>query len=331
MELNVNGELRYDLDMAQKNIERSQLVAAIGEKNADAFDARKGKSGVLKSKGLASGHGLIHGENSIERGDEAQLKLERDRLGSSAETKRIDIENLAEKAREQDDANRLAVMTGQNPDFGAQHATEREKNRQAELLEKVWREYRVTGNNYYFKDRSGRLAFRDQGKKLIASTNDERVAFAMATMADARGWKTIKVNGHPDFCRDVWIEASLRGIHVKGYTPQQQDLAVLEKRRKLAMRNTEELDEERRKANAAKSDRHKIAEAVAAVVVAEKLNGQNTGVQQQVFRRIQRELEQRARNNHIPTIPVYDKNAPPHQKGVEHIRPQVEHSPERTR
>jgi len=389
---NDKGVMRYDLDVSQQrtdgagatvrtlnNLDRDQLVDAVGEKNADTIDARKGDKGVLKGKELAADYGLSpeeserraqakeerkaadaeamrakYGENSIERDDglgrdeilaraaanraRDREALDRDRLGKNAESKRIDIENLSEKAQEQDDANRLAANTGRQPNFDAQKETEREKNHKAELLEKVHRDYRVAGSSFYFKDRPEKLAFKDKGEKLVTSANDERVAFAMATMAEARGWKTIKVNGHPDFRREVWMEASLRGIQVKGFAPQERDLKELEERRERTMRNSVEKEDAGRKVGTAqdkpapeKTDRQKVAEAVAATVMSEKLKGQDPAVQQQVMQRIQQGLDARAQAGKVPPIPVYDKNAPSQAKEAERIRPQVERNSERTR
>lgn len=106
------------------------------------------------------------------------------------------------------------------------------------LLEYIYRDYRVHKNKFYFKDRPEKLAFKDQGNKLISGVTDERVCFAMMMLAEARGWKTIKVKGHPDFCRTVWLEACLRDINVQGFIPKEHDLIELESRRERLMRNS---------------------------------------------------------------------------------------------
>jgi hypothetical protein len=180
----------------------------------------------------------------------AELRLERDKLereqseladlGQRAEAKRIGVENLAEKAREQDQVNDLAEKTGAPSDRRDQLLTEREKNRQIELMELVHKQFRVSGAKYHFKDQPTKVAFKDQGNRMVSGSNDDRVAQAMATMAEAKGWKTIKVSGHPDYVREVWMEASVRGLEVHGYKPTEQDKEQLEARRDRAMRNTVE-------------------------------------------------------------------------------------------
>lgn len=174
--------------------------------------------------------------------DRELLAADQERLGIQAEGKRIDVENLSEKAEEQDNANDLAARTGGDTDYDSQVVTEGEKNRQAELMDQLHQQYRVAGAKFHFKDQPGKIAFKDKGERMVTATNDERVAKSMATMADAKGWKTITVNGHPDFKREVWMEASLRGIEVRGYKPQEQDLRALEERRERSMRNTVEHD-----------------------------------------------------------------------------------------
>lgn len=172
-----------------------------------------------------------------------QLAREQEALGIKAEGKRIDVENLSEKALEQDDANDIAERTGGTTDRDSQQFTEREKNRQVELMEQVHSQFRVAGAKFYFKDQPGKLAMKDKGERMVSASNDDRVAKAMATMAEAKGWKTIKVSGHPDFQREVWMEASLRGIEARGYKPTEQDLKLLEDKRERAMHNTVERDQ----------------------------------------------------------------------------------------
>lgn len=174
--------------------------------------------------------------------DREQLAREQESLGIKAESKRIDVENLSEKAQEQDATNDLAERTGGNTDRDSQLYTEREKNRQIELMDQVHNQFRVAGAKFYFKDQPSKIAMKDKGERMVSASNDERVGKAMATMAEAKGWKTIKVSGHPEFRREVWLEASVRGIEARGYKPTEQDLKLLEERRERAMHNTVEHD-----------------------------------------------------------------------------------------
>ncbi|EFR2202922.1 hypothetical protein HZM65_004654 [Salmonella enterica] len=282
-----------------------------------------------------------------------RLAAEQNQLGQQAEGKRIKVENLSEKAQEQDDANRIAERTGADTTYPEQVSTEREKNRQVELMQQVHQQFRVSGAKFHFKDQPQRVAFKDKGPRMVSASNDERVAHAMATMAEAKGWKTIRVSGHPDFQREVWMEANLRGIEVRGFKPQEKDLKELEARRDLRSKNVVEHEatqtrqdaqkgrqgaqQDAGKAQAApqpekapeRSDKAKVVAAVAAEVLAEKVKDPKQ--RDAIMKAINERLEQREKAGKVPSVPVYDKAAPTTQQQPERSRPQVERNAERTR
>lgn len=282
-----------------------------------------------------------------------RLAAEQNQLGQQAEGKRIKVENLSEKAQEQDDANRIAERTGADTAYPEQVSTEREKNRQVELMQQVHQQFRVSGAKFHFKDQPQRVAFKDKGPRMVSASNDERVAHAMATMAEAKGWKTIRVSGHPDFQREVWMEANLRGIEVRGFKPQEKDLKELEARRDLRSKNVVEQEatqtrqdaqkarqgaqQDAGKAQAApqpekapeRSDKAKVVAAVAAEVLAEKVKDPKQ--RDAIMKAINERLEQREKVGKVPSVPVYHKAAPTTQQQPEKTRPQVERNAERTR
>lgn len=165
---------------------------------------------------------------------------DRDQLAQQMDDQRSRVGVLDQYAKEQDRTNDMTEMQGGKPDFGPLTMTEHEKNRRVELTQQLHAQFRVEGSEFRFKDQPAKVAFRDDGHSLKSSSNDDRVARAMATMADAKGWKTISVSGHPDFRREVWLEAMLRGIEVKGYKPQQQDIEDLAALRERQQRNVVE-------------------------------------------------------------------------------------------
>ena len=265
-----------------------------------------------------------------------RLAAEQRQLGQQAEGKRIKVENLSEKAREQQDANQLAERTNANTGYQEQVSTEREKNRQVELMEQVHRQFRVSGAKFHFKDQPQRVAFTDKGPRMVSASNDERVAHAMATMAEAKGWKTIRVSGHPDFQREVWMEASLRGIEVRGFKPQEKDLKELDARRDARSKNVVEQgwtksDQgvQQPKKDPERSDKAKVVAAVASEVLSKKIKNpkQREAIMQAIYER----LEEREKAGKVPSVPIYDKGAPTTQQQPEHTRPQVERNAERTR
>ena len=86
------------------------------------------------------------------------------------------------------------------------------------------------------------LAFEDKGNKLETRSNSEQIAASMVRIAEARGWDEIKVSGSETFRREVWLAAASRGMHVKGYTPSEQDKAQLAQRTRQLDANKVEKD-----------------------------------------------------------------------------------------
>jgi hypothetical protein len=262
-------------------------------------------------------------------------QYEQNQLGQKAEDKRITVENLSEKANEQNDANRLAERAGAESDYNSQLFTEREKNRQTELMDQVHHQFRVSGNRFHFKDQPNKVAFTDKGQRMVSASNDERVAHAMATMAEAKGWKTIRVSGHPDFQREVWMEASLRGLEVRGFKPQEKDVKELNSRLERTAKNIVEREpnKEQQKGNTApqaeKTDKHKVVEAVAAEFINKKFK--DPIQREAAMKAINQQLNERSKIGKVPTVPMYDKAAPSTTQQPDRARPPVERNAERTR
>jgi len=302
--------------------------------------------------------------------ERGQGLVEQERLGLQAEDRRIRIENLSEKAQEQHDVNLLAERTGSETDYDNQQLTEREKNRQAHLMDLLHQQFRVSGAKFHFKDQPQKVAFTDKGSRIVSASNDERVAKAMATMVQAKGWKTITVSGHPDFRREVWMQASLQGIAVRGYEPKERDLRLLEEQRERQMKNridhdtardrqriermrAHERNKEHRRKEAVEAEKRRqeaqrgtagvtattlTKAAVAALgvhqaVAAAVINAKvKNPAQQQVLRQaIDARLQARAQAGKLPTVAIYDKAAPSQTRHAERARPVVERHTEQTR
>lgn len=170
--------------------------------------------------------------------DRAEISANREGLFQETEREQDRVLRLDREGDALDKRNELAERNGDPSDDTRQQVTEQEKNRRVEMMQHLRSDYRVDGSNYLFKDRPNKVAFHASGDKLKTSTNDQRVARAMATMAFAQGWKTIKVNGHHDFRREVWFEASLHGLKVEGYTPKPEEVKELQEARERQMRNS---------------------------------------------------------------------------------------------
>lgn len=94
----------------------------------------------------------------------------------------------------------------------------------------IEKQYLRVGDKFYHPKNTDLVAFEDKGNKLETKSNSEAIAESMVRIAEARGWDEIKVSGSEAFRKEVWLEAASRGMHVKGYSPSEQDKAELAKR-----------------------------------------------------------------------------------------------------
>lgn len=229
---------RAQMRDAQKTVEVERLEPDRPEERNVVEQAPEREQELASLDPDALARAALARQHDRERFEREQLARDPERAGKPVDAKQVDLEKPAER---REAAARDDLGTGTAP-AGAAELTEREKNRRMELLEQVHDQFRVSGAKYLFKDQPGKIAFKDKGERMVSASNDDRVAKAMATMAEAKGWKTLKVSGHPDFQREVWMEASLRGLEVRGFKPSEQDLKTLEARRDRAMHNTVEKD-----------------------------------------------------------------------------------------
>ena len=93
--------------------------------------------------------------------------------------------------------------------------------------ETVRKRYLRAGNQYFLKDAPHQLAFEDIGPYLVTEHNRPDVVESMVDMARAKAWGRIRVSGHEQFRREVWVQATLLGIEVSGYEPKAVDFARL--------------------------------------------------------------------------------------------------------
>jgi hypothetical protein len=106
----------------------------------------------------------------------------------------------------------------------------------------IEKQYLRVGDKFYHPKNTDLVAFEDKGNKLETKSNSEAIAESMVRIAEARGWDEIKVSGSETFRKEVWLEAASRGMHVKGYSPSEQDKAELAKRMSQTEANKVEKD-----------------------------------------------------------------------------------------
>lgn len=103
--------------------------------------------------------------------------------------------------------------------------------------ETVRKRYMRAGNQYFLKDAPHQLAFEDIGPYLVTEHNRPDVVESMVDMARAKAWGRIRVSGHEQFRREVWVQATLLGVEVSGYEPKAVDFARLAEGRRDRMTN----------------------------------------------------------------------------------------------
>jgi phage/plasmid primase-like uncharacterized protein len=112
------------------------------------------------------------------------------------------------------------------------------------VMEQLKEQYLYDGQSQFFfrnaraADNALKLAFEVKtpllGKESMGTdSHDPDVVRSMVSLAHAKGWTEMRIKGTPEFCREMWIEASLRGIQVHGYVPEPVDRALLQERRTL--------------------------------------------------------------------------------------------------
>jgi hypothetical protein len=97
----------------------------------------------------------------------------------------------------------------------------------AALMQSISANFSRMGGEYHYRDQPGRVAFSDGGERVDTKINDGRIVAAMVDIAEAKGWPALKVTGSKAFKQAAWLEASLRGIEVKGFSPSAADLQQL--------------------------------------------------------------------------------------------------------
>ncbi len=190
---------------------------------------------------------------------------------------------------------------------------------------------------YRFRGDTSRVAFTESTFRLATDTNSPSVARSMVDVAETRNWHALRVSGHEDFKRMVWLEASVRGVKTIGYEPNPGDLEVLRKEREARLVNR--IEPERlvsadgadkgsppaEKASTRGGGRKAVLAAIEAVLVAK---GVPTKQREAVLASATEKLTQRIRDGQAPRVKVYDKAAPS-QRPIVMPTPEAQRSRER--
>lgn len=178
---------------------------------------------------------------------------------------------------------------------------------------------RVGQTEYRYRGDTGRVAFTESAFKLSTDNNNPSVARSMVDVAEARNWQALRVSGHEDFKRLVWLEASLRGVKALGYEPQRSDIELLSRERAARQINRVEPAPESMAGAASKQSgrggggRKAVLAALDAVLVAK---GVPEKQREAVMKAATENLAQRLRNGQTHKVKVYDKAAPSQRPSI---------------
>jgi len=77
--------------------------------------------------------------------------------------------------------------------------------------------------NAFYRIDSDKPALIDEGMKLKVINKDLETFKAAIELAESKGWVGIQVNGTDKFKAEAWYQASIKGLTVKGYEPNEKD------------------------------------------------------------------------------------------------------------
>jgi len=96
---------------------------------------------------------------------------------------------------------------------------------QESVPDAVRQRYVRDGRKYFHPN--GDKAFTDHGAKLTTKSENTTIVRDFIAIAKARGWSEIAIGGTSAFKKEVWREAKLAGLEVKGYRPTRVEQALL--------------------------------------------------------------------------------------------------------
>ena len=119
---------------------------------------------------------------------------------------------------------REQVTSGERKDSspGAREPASQERSA---IPEGVRKRFVQSGKKYFFPD--GAPAFVDRGSRLTTQSENTELIRSLVSIAEARGWREITVQGTERFRKEAWFAANAAGIHARGYRPTEFEQARL--------------------------------------------------------------------------------------------------------
>jgi hypothetical protein len=176
----------------------------------------------------------------------------------------------------------------------------------------------VGQTEYRYRSDTTRIAFTESAFKLSTDNNDPSVARSMVDVSEARRWNALRVSGHENFRRIVWLEASLRGINTIGYEPNHVDKELLRRERdvhqinKIEPAHMAQVDGTgaSKQSGRGSGSRKAVLAALEAVLVAKRVPARQ---REAVLSAAADNLAARLRNGEVHKVKVFDRSAPAQQ------------------
>jgi hypothetical protein len=173
---------------------------------------------------------------------------------------------------------------------------------------------------YRFRGDTTRVAFTETPFRLATDQNSPSVARSMVDLAQARSWQSLRVSGHDDFRRMVWLEAAVRGLKTLGYEPVPGDLELLRREREARQVNridrapADDATNTAGKGSARGSGGRKaVLAALEAVLVARRVPDPQ---REALMAAAAEQLTQRSAAGQVHKVKVYDQTAPSQRPAV---------------
>ena len=171
---------------------------------------------------------------------------------------------------------------------------------------------------YRYRGDTTRVAFTESTFKLATDNNNPSVARSMVDVTEIRQWKELRVSGHEDFKRIVWLEATLRGINALGYEPTDADRELLRNQREARQFNRIEPADTgdiaaagaTKQSGRGSGGRKAVLAALEAVLVAKRVPARQ---REAVMSAAAENVAARLRAGEVHKVKVYDKSAPVQQ------------------
>ncbi len=260
----VNGDFVNKKSLT--NEEQQRLAHLLDERVSPTADINRNTSSPPLNKMSPARREALHAAALLARlNPKAENPFENDELRKIYDREQTYTQKIAqdteldresgkiEKTEEAKEAEEIeAAKSGENEySIENQDAFPEQRKHSLILTEKVEKDYIQVDGKFFFENNPDALAFKDNGRTLKTKLDSTKVANDMVEVAHARGWSELKVRGSDSFRREVWLEASMRGMKVNGYKPRDEDRALLEKR--IKERSTNEITADRMADRAATS------------------------------------------------------------------------------